>query len=286
MLPARSGPIYPGSVEFALTEDEPTVTEDTPQTANQNPPTEQNPPLFYTAPEPLVRTGHKDLKIRPEWDFTFAAKTNTIPITAPEFSLAARHYPIIMLGEDLVPVIAVGLNSQKNLFVGEDGAWEPGSYIPAYARRYPFILIGQQTDERLQMGVDSNAQSDKENARPLFENGEETETIKKALTMSEQFHQAYMFTSEFAKAINEAGIVEERAIEVEAPNGEKTNLGSFKAINEEKFKEVPDATFLEWRKRGFLHSIYFHLQSLNNWDNLIGRGAIKSGANGQGTVNF
>ena len=263
------------------------MTEDTPtQNTNQDQRDETNPPLFYTAPEPLVRTGHKDLKIRPEWDFAFATETNTIPVTAPEFSFAARHYPIIMVGEELVPVIAVGLNSpsQQNLFVNKNGEWAPGTYIPAYVRRYPFILIGQESDERLQIGIDSKAASDKEGARALFEDGEETETIKKALDMAEQFHQAYMFTSEFAKAIREADIVEERAIEVETAEGEKAKLGSFRAIDEEKFKAVPDATFLEWREKGFLHSIYFHLQSITNWDNLFSRASAQASTNGQGAA--
>src|SRR5262245_17306840 len=62
------------------------------------------PPLFYTQPEPLLAGAHKDFKIRPEKDFSFAARTNTIPLTAPEFALASRHFPILLLGPDLIPV--------------------------------------------------------------------------------------------------------------------------------------------------------------------------------------
>ncbi len=257
------------------------MTEDTqPQTTSQN---DQIAPMFYTAPEPLVRTGHKDFKVRPERDFAFAANTNTIPITAPEFSFAARNYPIIMVGNDIVPVVAVGLNSSKNLFVDDEGVWAATSYIPAYVRRYPFILIGKETDERLQMGIDSKAQSGKDGARALFENGEETETVKQALTIAEQFHQAYLFTAEFVKELNEAGIIDERAIEVEMTPGEKTNLGSFRLVSEEKFKDLPDATFLDWRKKGFLSAIHFHLQSQNNWDILLTRAGLTVGADGQAT---
>ena len=251
------------------------MTEDSPEkTDNQN---KINPPLFYTMPEPLVRTGHKDVKIRPEWDFGFATQTHTIPITAPELAMAARHYPIILLGETLVPVIAVGMTDGTNLFIGEDGNWEDGFYIPAYVRRFPFILLGKETDERLQLGIDSKAKSDHDEARALFtEEGEESETVKQALSLSEQFHQAYLYTSELAKALVEAGIVEERSIEVETSPGEVANMGSFMAVSEEKFRELPDETFLDWRKKGFLPGIYFHLQSLTNWQNLISRAAIRA----------
>lgn len=250
------------------------MTEDsTPKNEQQD---ENNAPLFYTLPEPLVRTGHKDLKIRPEWHFGHTAGSNTIPITAPEFSMAARHYPIIFIGETLVPVVAVGLTAGKNAFVGEDGGWEDGYYIPAYARRYPFILLGKETDERLQIGVDSKAKSDHEEARALFNaEGEETEAVKDALSLSEQFHQAYLFTVELAKAISEADIIEDRAIEVEVGADELANMGTFKAVSEEKLRALPDETFLEWRKKGFLPAIYFHLQSLTTWQNLITRAALQ-----------
>jgi len=274
MLPSHFGGSAPGSLKFALTEDDPAVTEETP--AQNTPENEVNAPLFYTMPEPLVRTGHKDLKVRPEWDFKFAKDTNTIPITSPEFAMAARHYPIILIGETLVPVIAVGMVAGMNLFINEDGTWENGFYVPAYARRYPFILLGKETDERLQIGVDSKAKSDHAEARALFkEDGEETEAVKLALTISEQFHQAYLFTAELAKAVSEAGIVEDRSIEVEVGPDEHANMGSFKAVSEEKLRELPDETFLDWRKKGFLPAIYFHLQSLTTWQNLIDRTAAR-----------
>ncbi len=248
------------------------MTEDS--TVQNDQPENKGAPLFYTLPEPLVAEEHKDVKIRPEQDFGFARGTNTIPITAPEFSMAARHYPIILIGDSLVPAIAVGLTAGKNLFVKEDGSWEDGFYIPAYVRRYPFILLGKETDERLPLGIDSEARSDHKDARPLFnDSGEETDTVKNALSLSEQFHQAYLYTAELAKEVNEAGIVEDRTIEIEMKSGETANLGSFKAVNEQKIRELSDEKFLDWRKKGFLPGLYFHLQSLTTWQNLISRAA-------------
>jgi hypothetical protein len=31
---------------------------------------------------------------------------------------------------------------------------------------------------------------------------------------------------------------------------------------------------LDWYKRGFLYAVYFHLQSMNNWEMLVARNAI------------
>ena len=87
--------------------------------------------------------------------------------------------------------------------------------------------------------------------------------------MCEQLHQAFMFTVEFSKALKSADIVTDQSVEVEFEPGQKTNLGSFKAVDEEKFKALSDATILDWRAKGFLHTIYFHMQSLNNWDLMV-----------------
>ena len=248
------------------------MTEDS--TAQNDQPENQGAPLFYTLPEPLALAEHKDVKIRAEQDFSFAGGTNTIPITAPEFSMAARHYPIIYIGDSLVPAIAVGLVAGKNLFVKEDGTWEDGFYIPAYVRRYPFILLGKETDERLPLGIDNNGKSEQQDARPLFnDDGEESEVVKNALSLCEQFHQAYLYTAEMAKEIGDAGIIEDRSIEIELKSGKTANLGSFKAVNEEKIRGLSNEKFIEWREKGFLPGLYFHLQSLTTWQNLISRAA-------------
>ncbi len=233
------------------------------------------PPMFYKQPEPLQPIGHKDFKIRPEYDFTFAAATNTVPLAMPEFPLTARHFPIMFLGTDLVPTAALGFNPETNLFVNAAGEWDRLTYIPAYVRRYPFILLGMEGDERLHLGLDDAARSDKKDARALFENGKETAAVTEAMAFCEQFHHAFNVTRQFSEALKESGIVEERDLELELSPGTISKVGTIQRVSEDKFKALPDATILDWLKKGFLHSIYFHLQSLNNWDLLLIRNATR-----------
>jgi hypothetical protein len=236
------------------------------------------PPLFYSRPVPVSAAGHRHFRLRPETDFSFAQKANAIPVTLPEFVMAARHYPIIFIGDEHVPTIAVGLRPEDNLYVNVKGEWEANHYVPAYARRYPFILLGSDKDERLQLGIDDTANSTKPSAVALFEGDKETDAIRQALSLCEQFHGAYLFTAEFSKALAEAQITESRGLDVQLPNGETLNVGSFTAINEEKFKAMPDETFLAWRQKGWLHAVYFHLQSMNNWEFLLARASNRMAA--------
>ncbi len=233
------------------------------------------PPMFYTRPEPVRAEAHVGVSIRPELDFSFAAHVNTVPVTLPEFMMVARHYPIMFLGPDLVPTAALGFNPQHNLFVNDKGEWALGQYVPAYVRRYPFILLGAEGSDLLHLGIDGVAASSKPGARALFEKGEQTAATKQAVELCEQFHQAFTFTRDFSKALLDADIIEERTLEVEAgPGGQKTTLGSFKRVSEDKFRQLPDATVLDWFKKGYMYGIYFHLQSMNNWELLIARNAM------------
>ncbi len=235
----------------------------------------QVPPLFYNRPAPVSAAAHQNLKIRGEMDFTFAQKSNAVPVTLPEFVVAARQYPIIFIGEELVPTVALGLRADDNLFVNVKGEWESGQYVPAYARRYPFILLGGPGDERLQLGIDETASSSKSDARALFEGDKETEVVRNAIQLCEQFHGAYLFTADFSKALADSKITESRSLDVKVSETENLNIGSFIAINEDKFKELPDKTILHWREKGWLHAVYFHLQSLNNWEFLLARASTR-----------
>ncbi len=233
-------------------------------------------PMFYSNIEAVSSQLHKDLKIRAENDFSFAARINTVPLTVPEFTMVARHFPILLLGDELVPSAALGISPDQNLFVDADGRWDNRTFIPAYVRRYPFILLGNMgNDAQLTLGVDSGTKPTEGALRPLFgADGKETEVVKQALDLCEQFHNAFLYTREFSDALKKTDIVEDCTLEIEPTPGQKRNLGTFKRINEEKFKNLPDAVVLEWHKRGFLHAVIFLLQSMNNWDQLLAKAGM------------
>ena len=98
--------------------------------------------IFYTKPVGLNKSEHKNLKIVPQSDdFAFATKTNSVILAGVEFTEAAKDFPIVFAeaGGNIVPVALLGLRNEQNLFVNDDGSWA-GRYIPAFIRRYPFIL--------------------------------------------------------------------------------------------------------------------------------------------------
>lgn len=236
-------------------------------------------PLMYANPVPLGRTEHDGKFMRPAWNYEFANGAHAIPITAAEFVLVARHYPILFVGQDRVPVAAVGLSSNENLFIEADGRWKTGFYVPAYVRRYPFILMGAD-EQNIRVGIDQadiDRNWKKGEGRPLLEDGKESEDLKQAISLCEQFHGAYMQTAKLLEFIKDSDLLIERNMNGPVKSDADRKGGEFWAVDEEKYRALPDDKFLELRKSGFLAALHSHLASMNNWNTLITFARIKAG---------
>jgi len=113
--------------------------------------------LFYQRPVPLNADVHRNARLGPsDGNFTFCAKTNSIPLAAVEFFDAAREYPVAFTGTpggQFFPIALVGVRQNENLFVGADGRWQ-GRYVPAFVRRYPFVLAEKQSAEDFNVYLD------------------------------------------------------------------------------------------------------------------------------------
>jgi SapC len=48
-------------------------------------------------------------------------------------------------------------------------------------------------------------------------------------------------------------------------------LAGFKVIDEARFTKLPDATFMQWRRKGWLPLVYAHFFSIGAWSGLVDR---------------
>src|SRR5690606_4946354 len=107
-------------------------------------------PLFYNDLMPLNSRDHGTWHARAADKASWLAGQHAIPLTVEEFPMTQRHFPIgFSSGDTPVPLALMGLNEGVNAFVGDDGTVEEGLYLPAYARRYPFLLakLSRESEE-------------------------------------------------------------------------------------------------------------------------------------------
>ncbi len=234
--------------------------------------------LFYERPVPLNREGHKNLRIKPIDSAAFAAKAHSVPLTVAEFGPAARDFPILFGGnsvEEAGPLAMLGLKQSENVFVDADGKWEQGAYIPAFVRRYPFILAekpeGAEGDDFTVFLDEAYPGFGTEEGERLFnEDGSDTDTLKNAVRFLGEFQEHVKRTQAFAKRLRELDLLEERTIQIKDGDRNMVINGLF-VVNEEKLRKLDEKVAGELLADGSMGWIYAHLLSLANIDRLKAR---------------
>jgi hypothetical protein len=234
--------------------------------------------IFYTTPEPLSREVHGEMGVqRMEKPFGFAKEAHIVPLTVAEFTFAAISFPIIFAGTERLPLAVLGINQGENLFVSEDGAFAMGGYVPAYIRRYPFVLASDEAQQRMVVCIERTAAIfvDKKKADlPLFEdNGEPSEYTQNAIKFCEDFEGERRRTESFVKLLTDLDLFEMREAVFNMPKADGTfepvKLAEYYAVAEAKLNALSAEQQAQLRDNGALEKIYNHLTSLVAWDRLV-----------------
>ena len=233
---------------------------------------------FYTTPEPLSRETHGGLAVHQlERPFAFASAGHVVPLTVAEFGFAAVSYPIIFGGGEHMPLAVMGINAGENMFI-QDGSYVVGAYVPAYTRRFPFVLATDESQSRMVVCIERTAEIfvDKSRAgsQPLFNaNGEPSEYTQNAIKFCEDFETERRRTEAFVSMLKELDLFQVREATYQQPNPDGTftpiKLAEYFAVSEEKLHALPAEKLVELRDTGALEKIYNHLTSLVGWDRLI-----------------
>lgn len=232
--------------------------------------------IFYERASALSRERHQHLKVDPRpHDFSFARPTNSVLVAVSEFREAARDYPIVFVGGEgggYTVAALVGLGDKDNLMIGEDGRWEAGTYIPAFARRYPFILASTAGSDDMVVCVDEAcAGLGAERGEALFaQDGSPSPYLDKVVDFLKLFHQDMTRTAQFAQRLHSLGLLSQRVVNVER-DGKRQVLEGVWTVDEARLAALDDAQLLQLARSGDLSLIYAHLASLDNVRRLAAR---------------
>ncbi len=234
-------------------------------------------PLLYKNPVAVSAQHHADVKVKRNRTFRYCANIHAVPVLAEEMPQLQNHYPLVFGPGPSAGVMALlGLRAGENLFIREDGTWAFNSQIPAYIGRYPFILVEMPEDKRLVLIMEEDEEilvrgEGSEGDLPLFKDGKGTKEGEDILNYCVAFNQSARQTQLFCEEVEKLGLLVDQRAEVVTPEGKQLSLSGFRVIDEQKFNELPDETFLEWRKRNWIGLVYAHFVSLGRWQNLIDR---------------
>ena len=226
-------------------------------------------PLFYKDLMPLNSRDHADWKSKPLDSADFLKGQHAIPLTVDEFVQAQRHYPIVFSsGENPLPLALMGLNEGVNTFVDDKGKINDEVYLPAYVRRYPFMLAKLKPDgEELSLCFDPTVETigAKVDGEALFDgDAKPTETVQNVLDFCEKFEQAGQRTKAFIDLVKQHELLMDGEISI-AQNDDPDKpfvYRGFQMVNQEKLQALSAETLEGMNKSGMIGLLYAHLFSL------------------------
>lgn len=234
--------------------------------------------LIYDRPVPLNRQVHRGLRIQTRpGDKAFAAGINSVPVAAVEFARAASTSPVVFAGSSIdtvVPAALLGLRANENLLVNADGRWDEMAYVPAFLRRYPFVLAEKDgvPDDFTVCLDEAYPGIGNDEGEPLFtDSGEDAPLLTNALEFLGDYQREIARTREFVGRLREHELLEPKVVRVEPANGEPFSLEGFFIVDETRLRALKPRAVQALMRDGDLGLIYAHLLSLSNVERLTHR---------------
>ncbi|MFC0588044.1 SapC family protein [Novosphingobium aquiterrae] len=235
-----------------------------------------NLPLFYNDLMPLNSRDHGNWHSRTTDQAKWLVGQHAIPLTAEEFVHASRNYPIVFsVGEPPVPLGLMGLNEGVNTFIDDEGRASEKVYIPAYARRYPFMLAKLAPEsEELSLCFDPTTDlvGEFDDGAALFNAEEPSDTTKSTLEFCRNFEEAGFRTQNFVEELAKHDLLMDGEVAIQqAGNDQPFVYRGFKMVNQEKLRELRGDVLRQWNQNGMLALIFAHLFSLELMSDVFAR---------------
>lgn len=233
-------------------------------------------PLFYKDLVPLNSRDHSSWRSRSTDKAPWLGGQHAVPLTVEEFPQAQRHFPIIFsAGDSPVPLALMGLNEGVNVFFDDEGTPIAPCYVPAYARRYPFMLAKLNPDaNELSLCFDPSTDllGAFDDGLALFEGEEASESTKATLAFCEQFEMAGQKTGAFMEELAKHDLLMDGEVAIQQEGNEQPFVyRGFRMVDQEKLRDVRGDVLRGWNQSGLLALVMAHIFSLELMRDIFSR---------------
>ncbi|MDE1463255.1 SapC family protein [Spartinivicinus poritis] len=235
---------------------------------------------FYQHIVPLRAVDHHQLELVENNQYGFAKSVNAVYLADIEFNQACKFYPIVFVQHEdqIQPSALLGLEHQVNLFVNDKGIWTV-KYIPAYIRRYPFILADvPENNNELVVCIDDAAPmlttaGDTKGKGLFTEQGDSSEYLQSKVDFLKHFQQASGSTQAFCQKLKTLDLFEPMNAQINMHKGDNLSLTGFMVVSKKKLQTLPESQLRELITTNYMQLIYEHLSSLSNLSVLVDKTA-------------
>jgi hypothetical protein len=225
--------------------------------------------LIYQSAVPVQASRHGKHSLTVGHDYGFARAVNSMPLTAVEILPACREYPVVFAGNEngVMPAVLLGVRDKQNVFLDKEGNWS-AKYIPAFARRYPFIFSSSDEGKKFTLCIDESFEglnADNRGQRLFDDESKPTEYVNNVLKFLQQYQIEFQRTQALCKRLIELKVLEPMQAQISMADGARLSLTGFMAVSRAKLKEIPAEAISELLKNDGMELIYAHLHSLQHF---------------------
>ncbi|HZO00323.1 MAG TPA: SapC family protein [Burkholderiales bacterium] len=246
-----------------------------------------SPPFGYKEVVPFLKT-QKVRLLAPGEVPEFVQRGNAVPISHTEFQPIGRHYPIVFTtgdeGKSYAAVAVLGMSAGENLFYA-DGRWTSGSYIPAYARRYPFCMARvnlNQVEQKDRLICVEKSWLDEERGDAMFDSGgQPSEKWKGVERLLAEYEADLERMREMCVLLADYGLLEPFSMQAtlkKEKGGGSMQMTGMHRVAEKNLENLNTAQLKNLIRKGYLARIYIHLLSLENFARLLDRKGERAAA--------
>jgi len=240
--------------------------------------------LIYETAVPITPARHGKHSVEVETNYAFTAGVNAVPLMTVEILRAATEYAVVFTGagDDFMPAVVLGVEGGQNLYLGPDGSWT-AKYIPAFIRRYPFVLAASADNKTLTLCIDEaypGLNTESRGQRLFGDDGKPSAYVDRVLKFHKEYQSHFLRTQALSRKLRQYDLLEPMTARVTTPSGAKRSLTGFMAVNRGKLRQLNRDKLAELAKTDELELIYLHLYSMRNFsevkDRLIGSQAAEA----------
>jgi len=229
----------------------------------------------------LDKNQHKNLKIKPMQDLEFAKDLAFIPILASEVKSVGKIFPVVFTNDENPRLVAIVSLGGSSLALNDEFKWI-SDYVPMFLRQYPFSITNAKVDDETTTKVilideDSHLVSATEGEALFDENGNNTETLNRAMEFLKTYDSEQTLTNNVAKLIKDSGILDEREISVGEGDNKQVLVKGFSVVDREKLNTLSDDILADWVRKGIITMIDSTIDSLSNIQTLFNLYNAKNG---------
>lgn len=239
--------------------------------------------LIYETAVPVSFQHHGRWSVEVGTDYAFSRNVNALPLMAVEFPRAAAEYAIVFAdggSAEPMPLVILGVRVKENLYLSSDNQWQ-AKYIPAFARRYPFVFSRSEDGKTFTLCIDSAFSGINQQGRGqrLFEeDGKAAPYTEDVLKFLQEYEAQFARTQAFCRKLKELDLLEPMQAQVTVPGGEKLSLTGFLAVSRAKLRALSGEHLAELAKTDELELLYLHLNSMRNFNEVKDRYLASRGA--------